>query len=115
MAERRPDPVASKPVLSLVIAGASASVFDVGDMATAADTDDDDNEFDEGLRAAVAAELGPRLRRQWGVWGIRLVLGIAALVYVIMTWPHLWWLALVYVPFPIFSAVVLLRLQKQFG
>lgn len=62
-----------------------------------------------------AAAMDYMLHNAWQRWAIRLALGIMIVVGVIMKWPDLWWVALVYAPAPVLSAVVNIRLKREIG
>ena len=57
--------------------------------------------------------IGRPLSGAWKRWTIRLVIGIVVVEVVIANWPSLWWIALAYAPFPLFSAIMLLRFRRQ--
>tara|TARA_R110002072_G_scaffold46591_10_gene129214 strand:- start:244063 stop:244341 length:279 start_codon:yes stop_codon:yes gene_type:complete len=82
-------------------------------------TSDDESPEDvldaEAFRSLVDGKLAEAVRRQWVIWVIRLVIGIVAVAATITAWPHLWWLALAYAPFPVFSALVIRRVGRQVG
>ena len=68
---------------------------------------------DDELHALMNEALEVSLRGAWIRWWIRLFIGIAGITFVVIRWPHLWWIALAYAPFPIFSAVLMIRLRRK--
>ncbi len=61
-----------------------------------------------------AAAMQYMLHGAWRRWLIRLAIGITLLVVIINRWPDLWWLALIYLPAPIFSAVWNVKMKRKY-
>ena len=68
---------------------------------------------DEELDTLLDGAFDQALRGAWIRWWIRLAIGITVVTLVVIRWPHLWWIALTYPPFPILSALALVRVRRK--
>ncbi len=69
--------------------------------------------MDSGFEAPLSAAVSAATRRAWVGWIVRLVIGVTLVAVAIARRPEMWWVALIYAPFPLFSAVKLRRLRSR--
>lgn len=69
------------------------------------------NEYFEIMAEQVSLISG-FVKRQWIIFTIRTILGITLVAGIIYAWPSLWWVLCLYVPFPLFSALMTRRSQR---